>query len=101
MLRSYFFRNSSSVSTDTPSSAAFRFFPWSLMLWAPFCPALIAIERNPLLIKYHRILFVVLGLLIWFNPQTKPRDFFYLLPDDVEEQVEGHCEPSEWALKRR
>ena len=63
-----------------PFDAAFRFFPWSLMLWAPFCPALIAIERNPLLIKYHRILFVVLGLLIWFNPQTKPRDFFYLLP---------------------
>ena len=63
-----------------PFDAAFRFFPWSLMLWAPFCPALIAIERNPLLIKYHRILFVVIGLLIWFNPQTKPRDFFYLLP---------------------
>ena len=63
-----------------PFDAAFRFFPWSLMLWAPFCPALIAIERNPLLIKYHRILLVVLGLLIWFNPQTKPRDFFYLLP---------------------
>ena len=63
-----------------PFDAVFRFFPWSLMLWAPFCPALIAIERNPLLIKYHRILFVVLGLLIWFNPQTKSRDFFYLLP---------------------
>lgn len=63
-----------------PFDAAIRFFPWTLMLWAPFCPALIAIERNPLLIKYHRILFVVLGLLIWFNPQTKARDFFYLLP---------------------
>ena len=63
-----------------PFDAAFRFFPWSLMIWAPFCPALIAIERNPLLIKYHRILFVVLGLLIWFNPHTKPRDYFYLLP---------------------
>jgi len=63
-----------------PFDAAFRFFPWSLMLWAPFCPALIAIERNPLLIKYHRILFVVLALLIWFNPYTKPRDYFYLLP---------------------
>jgi hypothetical protein len=63
-----------------PFDAFFRFFPWSLMLWAPFCPALIAIERNPLLIKYHRILFVVLCLLIWFNPQTKSRDFFYLLP---------------------
>ena len=63
-----------------PFDAALRFFPWTLMLWAPFCPALIAIERNPLLIKYHRILFVVLGLLIWFNPQTKARDFFYLLP---------------------
>ncbi len=63
-----------------PFDAFFRFFPWSLMMWAPFCPALVAIERNPLLIKYHRILFVVLGLMIWFNPQTKPRDFFYLLP---------------------
>ena len=63
-----------------PFDAAVRFFPWTLMLWAPFCPALIAIERNPLLIKYHRILFVVLGLMIWFNPQTKPRDLFYLLP---------------------
>ncbi|MBR6240288.1 MAG: hypothetical protein PUC15_06945 [Lentisphaeria bacterium] len=63
-----------------PFDAALRFFPWCLMLWAPFCPALIAIERNPLLIKYHRILFVVLGLLIWFNPQAKPRDYFYLLP---------------------
>ncbi|MBR3506784.1 MAG: glycosyltransferase family 39 protein [Lentisphaeria bacterium] len=63
-----------------PFDAFFRFFPWSLMMWAPFCPALIAIERNPLLIKYHRILFVVLGLMIWFNPQTKSRDFFYLLP---------------------
>ena len=63
-----------------PFDAAIRFFPWSLMLWAPFCPALIAIERNPLLIKYHRILFVVLGLLIWFNPQTRARDFLYLVP---------------------
>jgi hypothetical protein len=63
-----------------PFDSAVRFFPWTLMLWAPFCPALIAIERNPLLIKYHRILFVVLGLMIWFNPQTKPRDLFYLLP---------------------
>lgn len=63
-----------------PFDAAIRYFPWSLMLWAPFCPALIAIERNPLLIKYHRILFVVLGLLIWFNPLAKSRDFLYLLP---------------------
>lgn len=63
-----------------PFDAAVRFLPWTLMLWAPFCPALIAIERTPLLIKYHRILFVALSLLIWFNPETKPRDFFYLLP---------------------
>lgn len=63
-----------------PFDAAIRYFPWSLMLWAPFCPALIAIERNPLLIKFHRILFVVLGLLIWFNPLSKSRDFLYLLP---------------------
>ena len=63
-----------------PFDAALRFLPWSLMIWAPFCPALIAIERNPLLIKYHRILFVTLSLLIWFNPETRARDFFYLLP---------------------
>jgi len=28
-------------------------------------------------------------------------DFFYLLPDEVEEEVEARCEPSEWALRRR
>ena len=63
-----------------PFDAAVRFFPWTLMLWAPFCPALIAIERTPLLIRYHRILLVALALLIWFNPEAKSRDFFYLLP---------------------
>ena len=63
-----------------PFNAAARFFPWTLMLWAPFCPALIAIERTPLLIRYHRILLVALALLIWFNPEAKSRDFFYLLP---------------------
>ena len=79
-----------------PFDAAIRFFPWTLMLWAPFCPALIAIERNPLLIKYHRILFVVLGLLIWFNPMTKARDFFYLLPVVA---VPAAC--NYWILVRR
>jgi len=63
-----------------PFDASIRFFPWTLMLWAPFCPALIAIERNPLLIRYHRILLVTLSLLIWFNPESRSRDFFYLLP---------------------
>ena len=58
----------------------FRFLPWSLMLWAPFCSALIPLDPNPLFGKFHRILFLTLGVLLWLNPATKSRDLLYLTP---------------------
>lgn len=63
-----------------PVNTFLRLMPWSLFLWAPFCAALVAMEENPLFCKYHRVLFVVLLLMIWFNPGTSSRDLFYLMP---------------------
>jgi len=58
----------------------FRFLPWSLMLWAPFCSALIPLDPNPLFGKFHRILFLTLGVMLWLDPATKSRDLLYLTP---------------------
>ena len=58
----------------------FRFLPWSLMLWAPFCSALIPLDPNPLFGKFHRILFLTLGVMLWLNPETRSRDLLYLTP---------------------
>lgn len=57
-----------------------RFFPWSLMMWAPFCAALIPLEGNPILMKFHRTLFWGLAVLLWLDPATKARDMIYLAP---------------------
>lgn len=56
-----------------------RFLPWSLMIWAPFCAALIPLARNPLFEKYHRTLFAVTVLLLWLKPGAS-REMLYLLP---------------------
>ena len=32
-----------------PFDAAMRFLPWTFFAWAPFCPALVPLEENPLL----------------------------------------------------
>lgn len=63
-----------------PFNTFLRLMPWSLLLWAPFCAALIPLDNNPLFGKFHRILFLTLLLLIWFNPASKSRDLIYLLP---------------------
>ena len=58
----------------------FRFLPWSLMLWAPFCSALIPLDPNPLFGKFHRILFLTMSVMLWLNPETRSRDLLYLTP---------------------
>lgn len=63
-----------------PFAAFVRLLPWSIFLWAPFCAALIPLQDNPLFGKFHRILFIVLLVLIWFNPASNSRDLFYLMP---------------------
>lgn len=63
-----------------PIDAAFRFMPWTLLLWAPFCAALIPLDPSPVSGRFHRILFCTLFVLLWFNPETKSRDILYLMP---------------------
>ena len=63
-----------------PFFAFIRLLPWSIFLWAPFCAALIPLQDNPLFGKFHRILFIVLLVLLWFAPASSSRDLFYLMP---------------------
>lgn len=63
-----------------PFNSFLRLLPWSLLLWAPFCAALIPLDENPLFGKFHRILFLTLLILIWLNPASQARDLFYLMP---------------------
>lgn len=63
-----------------PIDFMIRLFPWSLFVWAPFCPALITLDKNPLLGKYLRTLFSVLVALLWFTPGLEGREFIYLVP---------------------
>ncbi len=63
-----------------PVNTFLRLMPWSLLLWAPFCAALIPLAPSPLFAKFHRISFLTLLLMIWFNPASNPRDLFYLMP---------------------
>ena len=59
---------------------AFRFLPWTFFLYAPFCAALIAIDKNPLFSKYLRTLFTVSAVILILNPFSRARDILYLVP---------------------
>ena len=63
-----------------PFDALIRLFPWSLFLWVPFCPAIITLDRNPLLCKYLRTLFTVLFCILWLTPGTEGREIVLLVP---------------------
>ena len=59
---------------------AFRLFPWTFFLYAPYCAALIALDRNPLFSKYLRTLFTVSAFILVLDPFSKARDILYLIP---------------------
>lgn len=63
-----------------PVTLVFRFLPWSLLLWAPFCAALIPLDQNPLFGKYLRVLFYVMLCLLWLNVNSSARDLLYIAP---------------------
>ena len=63
-----------------PFEAAMYLMPWTLFAWAPFCPAVIMLDRNPLLCKYFRTLVTVLFVLLWISPATQSRDLLCLVP---------------------
>ncbi len=61
-----------------PFDAAFRFLPWTLFLWAPFCPAVTPLDPNPLLGKYLKTLFAVMFCLLWISPFADAESMMYL-----------------------
>lgn len=63
-----------------PVDVAIRFMPWTLFLWAPFCPAIIPLDKNPLFAKFLRTAAVVTFVLLWVNPFMKGRDILFLAP---------------------
>lgn len=67
-------------SLATPFDAAIRFLPWTFFLYAPFCSALIVIDKNPLFTKYMRNLFLVAVVLLMLNPSSRGRDILFIAP---------------------
>lgn len=63
-----------------PFDAALRFLPWTLFAWAPFCPAIVPLDDNPLLSRYLRTLFLGTFVLLWLSPLTESRDMFFMIP---------------------
>ncbi len=63
-----------------PFDFIIRLLPWSLFIWAPFCPAIITLDKNPLLCKYLRTLVTVLAAILWLFPGTEGREFTVLVP---------------------
>lgn len=63
-----------------PFDLCIRFLPWTFFLYAPFCPALTAIDRNRLFMKYLRRIFIFAILLFWLNPLRDGRDYFLCAP---------------------
>ena len=55
-----------------------RFFPWSLLMWLPFCAALQAIDPTPVLSKYLRTVFAVSLVLMWVIPGRSADELFFL-----------------------
>ncbi len=71
-----YFKQAASI----PFDAAIRFLPWTFFLYAPFCSALIVIDKNPLFTKYMRNLFLVSAVLLIFDPTSRGRDILFLAP---------------------
>ena len=63
-----------------PFDAAIRLMPWTLFVWAPFCPAIIPLDENPMLSRYLRTLFLGTFALLWLSPLTQSRDMFFMIP---------------------
>ena len=63
-----------------PFDAAIRLLPWTLFVWAPFCPAIGPLDENPMLSRYLRTLFLGTFVLLWLSPLTQSRDIFFMIP---------------------
>jgi 4-amino-4-deoxy-L-arabinose transferase-like glycosyltransferase len=73
-----------------------RFFPWTLIAWAPFCVALQPLEVNPIFNRFLRIITISLFFLLWLSPFTEPRDITLLAPT-----LSALCGSYYWIVIRR
>lgn len=71
----YFYR----LSTF-PFKVAWRFLPWTLFAWAPFCVAFHPLDDNPIFSRFLRTIFISLFFLLWLSPFTESRDLIILAP---------------------
>ena len=55
-----------------------RFFPWSILMWMPFCAALQAVDQTPVFSRYLRTLFIVSLILIWILPLRPASELFFI-----------------------
>ena len=55
-----------------------RFFPWSLLMWMPFCAALQSVDQTPVFSKYLRTIFAVSLVIIWLLPDRDTNELFFI-----------------------
>ncbi len=63
-----------------PFEAALRFLPWCVLAWAPFCAAIIPLDKNPLFSRFLRVVFLSVFAALWLLPDTDGRDILLLAP---------------------
>jgi len=63
-----------------PAHLAWRFAPWVVLAWAPFCVALQVLDTVPLFSRFLRTLFLVDFFLLWLAPTDEPHDWMILIP---------------------
>lgn len=62
-----------------PVEFILRMFPWSLLMWIPFCVALQAISPVPVFCRYLRTLFFSMLALAWLMPGASSILIFFLV----------------------
>ena len=63
-----------------PIDILIQFLPWTFFLYAPFCPALIVIDKNRIFSQFLRVLFWCSLLILTINPFSRSRDIFIIAP---------------------
>jgi hypothetical protein len=63
-----------------PFEAVLRFMPWTLLIWVPFCAAIVPLDKNPLFSRFLKTILVTLFLYLWLVPETQGRDILVLAP---------------------
>lgn len=55
-------------------------FPWTLLIWMPFCVAIRPLDKTPIFSHYFRVIFITGFVFTVFNPFSVFNDFIFTLP---------------------